>query len=153
MIPPKLGDVWIPKIRIAIGKESHHAILYLVSSINIHLKELYDLLDLDKKLEKCDIDLLLVDDSTKHALGRINDVMIELDMTFVPVDFIIIYMRSNTSSPIILGRPFLRTTGAIMDSKEGNVKFQFPHKNCMEHFPRKKVNVQKYKFPHDTCPS
>jgi hypothetical protein len=79
--------------------------------------------------------------------------MTELDITFVPVDFIIIYMRSNTSSPIILGRPFLRTTGAIMDSKEGNVKFQFPHKNCMEHFPRKKVNVQKYKFPHDTCPS
>jgi hypothetical protein len=27
MIPPKLGDVWIPIILIAIGKESHHAIL------------------------------------------------------------------------------------------------------------------------------
>jgi hypothetical protein len=42
----------------------------LRSSVNILSKELYDLLDLDKKLEKCDIDLLLVDDSTKHALGR-----------------------------------------------------------------------------------
>jgi hypothetical protein len=71
-----------------------------------------------KKLEKHDIDLLLADDSTKHALGRINDVMIELHMTFVPVDFIIMDMRSNTSSPIILGRPFLRTTGTIIDSKE-----------------------------------
>jgi hypothetical protein len=28
-----------------------------------------------KKLEKCDIDLLLADDSTKYALGRINNVM------------------------------------------------------------------------------
>jgi hypothetical protein len=35
MIPPKLGDVWIPKILIAIGKESHHAILNLGSSVNI----------------------------------------------------------------------------------------------------------------------
>jgi hypothetical protein len=61
-------------------------------------------------------------------------------------------MRSNTSSPIILGRPFFRTIGAIIDSKEGNVKFQFPYKKCMEHFPRKRVNVQKYKCPHDTCP-
>jgi hypothetical protein len=26
-----------------------------------------------KKLEKCDIDLLLADDSTKHALGRIKE--------------------------------------------------------------------------------
>jgi hypothetical protein len=89
MIPPKLGDVWIPKILNAIGKESHNAILDLGSSVNILSKKLYDLLDLDKKLEKCDIDLLLADDSTKHALGRINDVMIELHMNFVPVDFIV----------------------------------------------------------------
>jgi hypothetical protein len=48
MIPPKLGDVWIPKILIAVGKESRHAILDLGSSVNILSKELYDLLDLDK---------------------------------------------------------------------------------------------------------
>jgi hypothetical protein len=79
--------------------------------------------------------------------------MIELHMNFVPVDFVFMDMRSNTSSPIILGRPFLRTTCAIVDSKEGNEKFQFPHKKCMEQFPRKKINVQKYKCPHETCPS
>jgi hypothetical protein len=33
-------------------------------------------------MEKCDIDLLLVDDSTKHALGRIDNIIIELHMTF-----------------------------------------------------------------------
>jgi hypothetical protein len=79
--------------------------------------------------------------------------MSELHMTFVHVYFIIMDMRSNISSPIILGRPFLRTTYAVIDSKEGNVKFQFPHKKCMEHFTRKKMNVQKYKFPHDIFPS
>jgi hypothetical protein len=30
MIPPKLGDVWIPKILIVVGKESHNAILDLI---------------------------------------------------------------------------------------------------------------------------
>jgi hypothetical protein len=74
-------------------------------------------------------------------------------MTFVPVDFIFMDMTSNTSSPIILGRPFLRTICAVIDSNKGNMKFQFPHKKCMEHFPRKKVNVQRYKLPHDTFPS
>jgi hypothetical protein len=63
------------------------------------------LLDLDKK-EKCDIDLLLVDDPTKHAC-RVDNIMIELHVTFVPVDFIGMDMRSNISSPIILRRPFL----------------------------------------------
>jgi hypothetical protein len=28
-------------------------------------------------------------------------------------------IRSNASSPIILGRPFLRTTGAILTLKKG----------------------------------
>jgi hypothetical protein len=79
--------------------------------------------------------------------------MIELHMTFVPLDFIVMDMRRNISSPIILGRPFLRITGAVIDLKEGNVKFQFPHKKCMEHFPRKKVNIQRYKCHNDTCPS
>jgi hypothetical protein len=102
-------------------------------------------------MEKCDIDLLLADDSTKN--GKIYNVMTELHMTFVPIDLIVMDMRRNISIPIILGRPFLKTTGAIIDSKEGNVKFQFPHKKCMEHFPMKKINIQKYKLPHYTCPS
>ena len=152
MIPPKLGDAWIPKIQVTIGKETHHAILDLGSSVNILSKELYDLLEL-KHMKKCNIDLLLADDSTKHALGRVNDIMVELHMTFVPVDFIIMDMGSKAFSPIILGRPFLRTTGAVVDSKEGNVKFQFPHKKCMEHFPRKKEVALKYKCPHDFYPS
>jgi hypothetical protein len=79
--------------------------------------------------------------------------MIELHMTFVPIDFVIMDMRSNTSSHIILRRPFLRTTGAIIDSKQGNVKFQFPHKKCIMHFSRKKINVHKYKCPYDTFPT
>jgi hypothetical protein len=37
------------------------------------------------KMEKCDIDLLLPGDSTKHALGRFDNVMIELHMTFISV--------------------------------------------------------------------
>jgi hypothetical protein len=142
MIPPKLGDVWIPKILIDIGKEPHHAILDLGSSVNILPKKLYDLLDLDKKMEKCDINLLLADDSTTHPLGRIDNVTIEHHLNFVPFYFNIMDMRSNISSPIIFVRPFLRTTGAIIDSKEGNVKFQFPHKKCMENFTSKKVNIQ-----------
>ena len=48
---------------------------------------------------------------------------------------------SEPSCPIILGRPFLRTVGAIIDMKEGTIKFQFPLKKGMEHFPRKKIKL------------
>jgi hypothetical protein len=117
-----------PKGLVTIGKETHHAILDLGSSVFVLSKELYELLEL-KNIEKCSIDLILADDSIKHALGKVSNVMVELHMSFVPVNFIIMDMENKTSSPIILGRPFLRTKGAIIDSKEGNVKFQFPYKS------------------------
>lgn len=151
MIPPKLGDAWIPKVLVSIGKEIHHAMLDLGSSVSVLSKELYELLELEN-LEKCSSEFVLADNSTKHAVGQVKDVMIELHMTFVPVDFIIMDMGDKSPSPIILGRPFLRTTGAIIDSKEGNVKFQFPHKKSMEHFPRKRGTL-KNKLPHELYPS
>jgi hypothetical protein len=57
-----------------------------------------------------------VDDSTKHDLVKVNDIMVELHMNFVLVDFVIMDMRGKTSSPIILGRPFLTTTCGVIDS-------------------------------------
>jgi hypothetical protein len=153
MIPPKFGDAWIPKIQVTIEKETYHAILDLGSSVGVLSKELCDLLDLDKKMETCDIDLLLAGDSTKHALGRIDNIMIELHMKFVPIDFDVMDMGSKTSSPIFLGGPFFRTTGVVIHDKEGNGKFQFPHENCTEYFPRKKIMVWRHKCTHETCSS
>ena len=60
---------------------------------------------------------------------------------YVPVDFIVLDIDCNPSCPIILGRPFLRTIGAIIDMKEGNIRFQFPLKKGIEHFPRKKIKL------------
>ena len=122
MIPPKIEYIWIPKVLVTIEKETHHAILDLGSSASILSKELYEILEL-KNLEKCSIELELADDSIKNALVKVIDVVVELYMTFGPAYFLIMDIGNKTSSPIILGRPFLRTTGAIIDSKEGNVKF------------------------------
>jgi hypothetical protein len=36
-------------------------------------------------------------------------------------------------------KTFFRTVGAIIDMKEGTIKYQFLLKKGMEHFPRKKL--------------
>jgi hypothetical protein len=59
----------------------------------------------------------------------------------VPVDFLVMDVECNASCPIILGRPFLRTVGAIIDMREGTIKYQFPLKKDMEHFPRKRKKL------------
>ena len=60
----------------------------------------------------------------------------------VPVDFIVLDIDCNLSCPIILGRPFLRTIGVIIDMKEWNIRFQFPLRKGMEHFPRNKIKLR-----------
>jgi hypothetical protein len=56
----------------------------------------------------------------------------------VPVYFFVVDVECNASCPIILERPFLRTVGAIIDMKEDAIRYQFPLKKGMEHFPRKR---------------
>jgi hypothetical protein len=89
-------------------------------------------------LEKCYFDISLADVAKKKPLGRINDVLIMVNNNLVRVDFLVMDVECNASCPIILGRSFLRTVGAIIDMKEGTIKYQFPFKKRMEHFPRRR---------------
>jgi hypothetical protein len=61
-----------------------------------------------------------------------------LNNNLVPIDFLVLDIKCNASCPIILGSPFLRTVGAIIDMKEGTIRYQFPLKKGMQHFPRKR---------------
>jgi hypothetical protein len=92
-------------------------------------------------LEKCYFDVPLADVAKKKPLGRINDVLIMVNNNVVPVDFLVMDVECNASCPIILGRPFLRTIGSIIDMKEGTIKYQFPLKKGMEHFPRRRKKL------------
>ena len=82
-------------------------------------------------------------------MGRINDVLIVANRNYVPVDFIVL----DIDCTIILGRPFLRTIGAIINMKEGNIIFQFPLRKGMEHFPRKKIKLSYESIMRAICGS
>ena len=101
---------------------------------------MYDMLEL-KPFDPCSFGVHLVDSSVKKPLGRIDDVLIVVNDSYVPVDFLVMDIECDLSCPIILGRPFLRTVGAIIDMKEGTIRFKFPLKKGMEHFPRKKIKL------------
>src|SRR3954464_10080465 len=101
---------------------------------------LYVMLELVPPLcpKECNMD---IDSSVKKPLGKIDYVLIIVNDNYVPVDFTIMDIECEPSCPIILGHPFLYTVGAIIDMKEGNIKFQFPLKKLMEHFPRKNIKL------------
>ena len=103
-------------------------------------KRMYDMLEL-KPFDPCYFGVRLVDSSIKKPVGRIDDFLIVVTDNYVPVDFLVMDIECDPSCPIIFGRPFLRTVGAIIDMKEGNIRFQYPLKKGMEHFPRKKIKL------------
>ena len=112
----------------------------LGASVSTIPKTLCDLLDF-RNFDDCSLNLHLADSTIKKPMGRINDVLIVANRNDVPIDFIVLDIDCNPSCPIILGRPFLRTVGAIINMKEGNIRFPFPLKKGMEHFPRKKMKL------------
>jgi hypothetical protein len=143
-IPKKLEDGWEPIIKMQIDEFDCHALCDLGASISVMPKKVYDMLDLPP-LEKCYLDVHLLDITAKKPMGRVNDVLIKVNNNFVPVDFIVLDVECNPSCPIILGRPFLRTAGVIIDMRDGIIRYQFPLKKGMEHFPKKRK-----KSPYDS---
>ncbi|XP_061367061.1 uncharacterized protein LOC133310177 [Gastrolobium bilobum] len=57
----------------------------------------------------------LADRSTKQAYGIIEDILIKVDKFIIPVDFVILDIEENSTIPMIFGRPFLATSGAMID--------------------------------------
>ncbi|XP_070020205.1 uncharacterized protein [Nicotiana sylvestris] len=56
--------------------------------------------------------------------GIIEDVLVQVGKFILPVDFIILDYEADEEVPIILGRPFLATGGAIIDVREGKLKMR-----------------------------
>jgi hypothetical protein len=139
-IPKKLEDGWEPIIDMNVNDFNCHGLCDLGASISIMPRNIYDMLGLPP-LENCYFDVPLTDVAKKKPLGWINDVLIKVKNNLVPVDFLVLDVESNASCPIILGRPFLRTVGAIIDMKEGTIKYRFPLKKGMEHFPRNRKKL------------
>ncbi|XP_050908239.1 uncharacterized protein LOC127121850 [Lathyrus oleraceus] len=67
--------------------------------------------------------LQLADRSVKYPIGRLENIPVQVDQFFVPTDFIIMDIKEDSNIPIILGRPFLATVGAIIDVKQGKMTF------------------------------
>src|SRR3954467_5287159 len=143
-IPRKREYGWDPMIKIKLNNFSCYALCDVGASTSIMPKRMYDMLEL-KPFDPCYFGVRLVDSFIKKPLGKIDDVLIIVNDNYVPVDFTIMDIECEASCLIILGRPFLCTVGDVIDMKEGNIKFQFPLKKGMEHFPRKNI-----KFPFES---
>ncbi|KAG7594090.1 Retrotransposon gag domain [Arabidopsis thaliana x Arabidopsis arenosa] len=73
------------------------------------------------KYKPCNITLILADESIRFPYGLLEDLPIKIGNAEIPTDFIVLEMDEEPKDPLILGRPFLATAGAVIDVKNGKI--------------------------------
>ena len=68
--------------------------------------------------------LLMVDRTVKRPIGILHNVLVKVESSIFPVDFVILDCEVNFEVPIILGRPFLATGRALVDMEKEQMKFR-----------------------------
>ena len=127
--PVKYKDPGCPTISVNIGGISvEKALLDLGASVNLFPYSMYKQLGLSE-LKPTSITLSLADRSIKIPKGTIEDVLIQVDRFYYPVDFVVLDTEpvavGPNHVPIILGRPFLATSNAIINCRNGIMQLTF----------------------------
>ena len=127
--PMKYKDPGCPTISVNIGGSSvEKALLDLGASVNLLPYSMYKQLGLGE-LKPTSITLSLVDRSIKIPKGAIEDVLIQVDKFYYPVDFVVLDTKpvavGANHVPIILGRPFLATLNCIINCQNGVTQLTF----------------------------
>ncbi|KAH9744111.1 hypothetical protein KPL70_003549 [Citrus sinensis] len=104
------------------------ALLDLGASVNLLPYSVFVKLELGE-LHPTTVVLQLADWSTKIPCGIVEDVLIQVDKFYFPVDFIVIDTQPIQDSKkhilIILGQPFLTTADAHIQCRTGNMQLSF----------------------------
>ena len=96
------------------------ALCDLGASVNMMPLSLYKRLSLGKVSNPM-VKLQMADHSLVLPYGVCEDVVVKIDKLQIPVDFIICDIEEDLEVPLILGRPFLRTSKALIDVFKGDI--------------------------------
>lgn len=99
---------------------SINALANLGARINVIPYSFYKRLGLPR-LQDTEMTLRLVDHTITNPHGIIEDLLVKVGKFIFPVDFVVLNMKENDNLPIILGRPFLSTTRALVDTHDSKL--------------------------------
>jgi hypothetical protein len=153
-LPEKKSDSRRPVIPIAIGPHIFQkAVCDYGASVNIMPKVIYEKI-LGDPLLYTNICLQLVDQSLCYPKGVHEDAIIRVRQSYVLIDFVVLDTGGDGKAPIILGRPFLSTTKAIIYADSAKIYFTIKDKKeklCFKnHILQSPAHPQKAYLPEET---
>ena len=101
--------------------------LNLGASINVTPYSIFTSLHLDN-LKETSIVIQLVDHSNAYPRAVLEDVLVQVNELVFPVDFYVLDMEDEDAAnptPLLLGRPFMKTARAKIDVFNGTLIMEF----------------------------
>jgi len=124
----KYKDPGCPTISCFIREHKiEKALLHLGASLNLLPYSVFQSLNLGE-LKPTSVTLLLADRFVKGPRGIVEDVLVQVDKFIYLVDFIVLDTQPVEACnliPVILGRPFLATSNALINYRNGVMKLSF----------------------------
>jgi hypothetical protein len=128
-IPLKHKDPGSLTIQCIIGDSKIDKTLFdLGAGVNLLPYSVYEKLGFGE-LKPTKVVLQLADQYVVILRGIVEDVLVQIDRFYFPVDFIVLdtqpIAQSSTNIHVILGRPFLATSNALINCRNGIMKLTF----------------------------
>ncbi|KAG7531740.1 Retrotransposon gag domain [Arabidopsis suecica] len=121
VIPKKLGDPGSFTLPCSLGPlVFNNSLCDLGASVSLMPLSVAKRLGFDK-LKPSSIHLILADRSVRVPHGMLEDLPVKIGSVEIPTDFVVLEMDEEPKDPLILGRPFLATAGALIDVQMGKI--------------------------------
>ncbi|XP_023741787.1 uncharacterized protein LOC111889862 [Lactuca sativa] len=120
-IPKKMGDPGCLTLPCEFGNNMKvDALANSGASINLMPYSFYQKLNI-QKLKATRMAIHMLNRSVTQPRGIVEDILVKIGKFVFPIDFVVLDMKEDSDVPIILGRPLLNTTGALVDILESKL--------------------------------
>ncbi|KAK1684798.1 hypothetical protein QYE76_045646, partial [Lolium multiflorum] len=126
--PNKPKQASVPMLSVRIGDHCYYGLCDMGASVSAIPYELYTEIMHEIgscELEDIDVVIQLANRETISPIGIVRDVEVLCGKIKYPADFLVLGSAASEYCPIIFGRPFLNTCGAIIDCKKEKILTKF----------------------------
>ncbi|XP_010490352.1 PREDICTED: uncharacterized protein LOC104768120 [Camelina sativa] len=120
-MPEKCGDPGPLTLPCTIGElKFSHCLCDLGASVSLMPLSVATRLGL-YNFKPTQVTLVLADRSTSRPEGLLENLPVQIGNCYIPTNFIVLKLDEESKDPILLGRPFLATAGAMINVREGKI--------------------------------
>ncbi|KAK1631934.1 hypothetical protein QYE76_006249 [Lolium multiflorum] len=126
--PNKSRKASVPMLSVRIGDHCYYGLCDIGASISAIPYELYTEIMHEIgscELEDIDVVIRLANRETISPIGIVRDVEVLCGKIKYPANFLVLGSAASKYCPIIFGRPFLNTCGAVIDCKKEKILTKF----------------------------